>query len=387
MRSFKLISSLILASLCFLGCDDDNDNGKSNKKDNDDTTDNPVVEEPTIKECNTTTYVDSCKTDSDTDIKVTCGKSSSSDVDHIKEVACPTGSKCSVVNNKAICTYEDACDENQENEVIDSSCSYNSYNDTEIVKYICTRTDTGSLIAVETREKCKGLCRNGSCYQVGDPCAEDDPSLVDSVLGCNGSNIFVCGKVDHKIHKEWCENGGLCRKSSDGYYYCAAKCDSEGKTSSICTITNERSISRTCQSVNGSKQLYLVANKSTKTSGSKQQYCKNGSLHDYPDSVSWKGQCTEYCYGNAGIPWVRDNGGDLTPYRCGVGKCNLQAGYSGSSYCDYSYCMQPCDTEGEIKVFDGNTISYTSCSNISYKCTKYNNGLYYKAIEDVQCWN
>ncbi len=387
MRYFKLISSLALASVCLLGCDDDSDTHKK-KQNNDNNTSggNSEIVEPTIKTCTPNTYIESCTTDpdiADTDIKVSCGKSNEADVDHIKKEACPKGSKCSVLNNKAICIYDEVCQE--ENAIVDSKCAFNSYNDIELVKYTCVRFNDNSLHSVESREKCDGLCQNGHCYQVGDDC-DWDLSTPDSVLGCNGSDYYVCGKFDKTIHREWCPNDGLCQKSSDGYYYCAAKCDTKGSSSSTCTITDERAIRRTCQSVNGSQQLYLVADDSVKTTGSKTQYCKNGSLNKYPTSGGWQGQCTEYCYGNSGNSWIRDGGHTFRYTNCGVGKCGLQSGSTPSYYCELSYCMQPCDNEGDILVMEGNTITNTPCSTISYKCTKYSVGLYYKAIVETQCY-
>lgn len=376
MQYSKLLFVLLLACLPLAGCDDDT----SSANDSDHGTNSPN-DAPPEDSCSPETFVESCVSTPDAPDKHArqiCQFSSEDRYSKITDIACAEDEICKVYDGKAHCT-KTCSDETESVQTCRVDIVHGAHTPVN-VEVSCRRFEDGTSYYVEKTSPCNGICYDDKCLSVGDVC-DAKTSNKNSVIGCNGSDVYVCSN-DQRIHRQFCPEQALCQKTADGYYYCAEQCD---KPSSIanqktCSYNGNRLVTRACTAVSDSANYYISPDTQT-TFGNTSKYCKDGALRSYPSSVSCSGKCTELCYGNNAIPWLYTN--KFSIIYCGVGKC---AHFDDNDGYGYDACMQPCDVEGEEISKCGAYLDTDNNEKRSvFECKRFDNGLYYATVEVESC--
>ncbi len=246
-----------------------------------------------------------------------------------------------------------------------------------VVEESCQLIDGTSYWVKETTD-CDGVCHSAQCLHHGDGNCASKIKELDAVIGCNGQDIYVCDE-HNRVHKRPCLNDSYCQSFTlDGekIHFCAPKCTSEGRKSSVCSITDNYSIQTKCSNI-GSDTLYQLHGKELSVESSNDKYCENGKLSSFPQTLSCWTYCQDYCYGNTIAPWWSTHKPELQFFDCKTGRCDIKKYDANNAYAE---CMRPCFVEGEEITVENKAYYGFRARSSTLECMQFDDGLYYSTV-------
>ena len=357
------VALLSACVMCFSACQD-NDGATGHGKKSSET-------------CQPTTFKSSCVDDGQA-VSV-CELTSKGFVPEKKE--CSDKQACIEYDGKAECAAK--CQE--EGEVLSESCAQVRDGAAALksvaVKVVCTRLDDGQLYGIKEETDCNGICYDGKCAELGDPCNAKTRD-IETVLGCNGRALYVCDR-ERVIRRKLCQKKELCQmaeKDDTPYYYCAAPCEKASGTGNICAVGQIAAIPTKCVEFSD-KEIYKVNVDSAKlTVDSGAMYCDDGSLKSLPHSTCCAGKlnCADECYGNVALTRFDP---DQRFRDCAIGMCHVDKTLG------FHECMQPCEKVGD-QIKKCGAMGYSDDRYITLlECVQFDDGLYYKTEDVSFCQN
>lgn len=359
---------LSVCAVCFSACQDDEETAGQQGKRN-----------STVETCQPSTFKSVCLDEGTNRSASVCTLTSKGFVSG--KTACSSGQTCIEYDGKAECV--DQCTE--EGEVLSESCEQvrdgSAALKSVVQKVVCTRFEDGQLYGIKEETECSGVCYHGKCAGLGEPC---DVKVQDkeTVLGCNGRDIYVCDR-NRTIRKEVCQANGLCQTAEtqgDAIYYCAESCQKASGSGNVCAVGVIAAIPTKCVEFSDN-EIYKVNVDSSRilldTGG---MYCEDGALKTLPHSTCCAGKinCVEECYGNVAL--TRFNK-DHIYEDCSIGLCHINKEWG------YHECMQPCEKEGE-EIIQCGAFGYDDESASSLlECVRFDDGLYYRTEQVNLCLN
>lgn len=369
MKKISMIFLLGILACTFWGCDDEPTTTSQRKPKED-----PYAD---VEKCHPNTFKEYCDYDENGQAaRFFCAFSLDAGFSYVQTETC--ASECIVHQDKAQCVT--SCDAETEPKNTCGTLTNDAISIRQaVIQESCKNID-GQLYQVKEYIDCDGVCYDGKCLTIGDDCSEKTKH-ADSILGCNGSDIYVCDKY-FKIHKKNCPNNGYCQSiphDGDNLYFCSSPCTSNKRYDSTCSLIDNYSIETLCTTIE-ENVLYQIHTEDMDISYSDSKYCKDGHLKSMPNGVHCQGYCQDYCYGNVMLPWwSNDNKWEF--FDCGVGKCDVKKHDMSNGYAE---CMQPCDVEGEEITTSGHAYSFYKANYSTLECKRFDDGLYYSTVDVVE---